>query len=202
MRARGDVQVFAVAGPDSKCDTLTGFSGVLMSQMSTPAGVMPRSPRIWCATNSVSPNTSSELERILLCGSSVWTIILRFFGSVTSIAVKFFGAASCPSHITRRPSLVFCMPMPSPTPPKPPISWWAISFMFSASVWDACLPGLMVSLIAFPFLVSGLSLIGQPGPDATGGPTTTDHIVVTEEGSIAQHGRYHFGQAGAWLLVL
>jgi hypothetical protein len=40
-------------------------------------------------------------------------------GSVTSTAVKFFGALSWASHRTRRPSFASCIPIPSPIPPCP-----------------------------------------------------------------------------------
>jgi len=158
-RAGRHVHEFAVHAPDavhaervrpeaSKCEILRGVSGLLMSHRSKPAGVMPKSLRIWCATTMRSPQTSSEFERILLCGSSVWTTIFRLRGSVTSTAVKFFGAPSCPSHMMRLPSAVFDMPMPSPMPPKPPRSCWEINFMFSASVCDADLPGFNAPLTA------------------------------------------------------
>src|SRR5687767_11451563 len=49
-------------------------------------------------------------------------------GSVTSTAVKFFGALSCASHSTRRPPMS-CIAMPSPMPPNPFSAWWASCFM-------------------------------------------------------------------------
>src|SRR2546423_5394018 len=52
------------------------------------------------------------------------TTTLGLRGSVTSTAVKFFGADSCASHRMRRPPRASCMPMPSPMPPKPWSSWW------------------------------------------------------------------------------
>src|SRR5580658_4149622 len=67
----------------------------------------------------MSPTVSSELERICDCGRSRRATILGLFGSVTSTAVKFFGALSCASHRMRRPSFVSCIDMPSPIPPNP-----------------------------------------------------------------------------------
>src|SRR5688500_2155483 len=76
-----------------------------------------------------SPATSSELERICACGRSVCTMTFGLRGSETSTAVKFFGALSCASHSTRRPSRASCMDMPSPMPPKPLSVCCASSFM-------------------------------------------------------------------------
>src|SRR5580658_4057492 len=67
----------------------------------------------------MSPTVSSELERICDCGRSRRATIFGFFGSVTSTAVKFFGALSCASHRMRRPSFASCIDMPSPIPPNP-----------------------------------------------------------------------------------
>src|ERR1700686_235475 len=53
----------------------------------------------------MSPVSSSEFERMWLCGRSVCTITFGLRGSETSTAVKFFGALSCASHRMRRPSL-------------------------------------------------------------------------------------------------
>src|ERR1043166_3352974 len=65
------------------------------------------------------PEVSSELDRMWLVGRSVWQITLGLRGSETSTAVKFFGALSWASHITRRPSGAICSDMPSPMPPVP-----------------------------------------------------------------------------------
>ena len=75
----------------------------------------------------MSPTVSSELERMWAAGRSVCTTILGARGSETSTAVKFFGALSCASHRMRRPSLAIWIDMPSPMPPKPLSSWWAMS---------------------------------------------------------------------------
>src|SRR3989441_172125 len=74
---------------------------------------------------SRSPTRSSELERILSCGSAVCTITLGFFGLVTSTAVTFFGCDSWAIHSTRRRSRVRWMAMPSPQLPKPSSGWCA-----------------------------------------------------------------------------
>src|SRR2546428_897135 len=73
---------------------------------------------------SRSPTRSSELLRILSCGSAVCTITLGFFGLVTSTAVTFFGCDSWAIHSTRR-SRVRWMAMPSPQLPKPSSGWCA-----------------------------------------------------------------------------
>ncbi len=65
------------------------------------------------------PQVSSEFERILACGRSVWQTTFGLRGSETSTAVKFFGALSCASQMMRRPSGAICTDMPSPMPPKP-----------------------------------------------------------------------------------
>ena len=70
----------------------------------------------------MSPTTSSEFERMKLCGRSVCTTTFGLRGSDTSTAVKFFGALSCASQMMRRPSLAIWIDMPSPMPPKPPSS--------------------------------------------------------------------------------
>src|SRR5881296_3238210 len=76
---------------------------------------------------SRSPTRSSELERILSCGRAVCTMMLGFFGLVTSTAVTFFGCDSWAIHSTRRRSRVSWMAMPSPQLPKPSRGWWASS---------------------------------------------------------------------------
>ena len=65
------------------------------------------------------PQVSSEFERTLACGRSVWHTTFGLRGSDTSTAVKFFGALSCASQMMRRPSGAICTDMPSPMPPKP-----------------------------------------------------------------------------------
>ena len=67
----------------------------------------------------MSPETSSEFERMKLCGRSVCTTTFGLRGSETSTAVKFFGALSCASQMMRRPSFATWIAMPSPMPPKP-----------------------------------------------------------------------------------
>src|SRR5260221_2245837 len=67
----------------------------------------------------MSPTVSNEFERICACGRSARATIFGAFGSLTSTAVKFFGALSCASHRMRLPSLASCIDMPSPMPPKP-----------------------------------------------------------------------------------
>src|SRR3569623_2846971 len=83
------------------------------------------------------PQVSSELERMWLVGRSVWQITLGLRGSETSTAVKFFGALSWASHITRRPSGAICSDMPSPMPPKPSSMWWESSLKFQVTVPSA-----------------------------------------------------------------
>ena len=83
------------------------------------------------------PQVSSELERMWLCGRSVWQTTLGLRGSETSTAVKFFGALSCASHRMRRPSGAICTDMPSPMPPKPPSRWWDRSLKFQVTVPSA-----------------------------------------------------------------
>ena len=84
----------------------------------------------------MSPTTSSEFERMWLCGRSVCVTTFGLRGSETSTAVKFFGALSCASQMMRRPSLAIWIDMPSPMPPKPASSWWAMSLKFH-SIWSA-----------------------------------------------------------------
>ena len=86
------------------------------------------------------PQVSSELERMWLCGRSVWQTTLGLRGSETSTAVKFFGALSCASQMMRRPSGAICTDMPSPMPPKPSSRWWESSLKFQVTVPSA--PGL------------------------------------------------------------
>ena len=74
-------------------------------------------------------------------GRSVCTTTLGLRGSVTSTPVKFLGAASCASHMMRRPSRVSCIAMPSPKPPYPCRVWWDSSFMFKDSVRSAWAAG-------------------------------------------------------------
>jgi hypothetical protein len=76
------------------------------------------------------PHVSNELERISACGRSVWHTTFGWRGSDTSTAVKFFGALSCASQMTRRPSGAICTDMPSPMPPKPPSRSLAKSLKF------------------------------------------------------------------------
>src|SRR6185436_15672852 len=79
------------------------------------------------------PQVSSELERMWLCGRSVWHTTLGLRGSDTSTAVKFFGALSWASHRMRRPSGAICTDMPSPMPPKPPSRWCDNSLKFQVT---------------------------------------------------------------------
>ena len=94
----------------------------------TPAGVAPRST-VWYATTSVSPERSSEFERILSWGRSSWVIIAGLRGSVTSIAVMFFGPDSWAIQRTRRLFFVIWIARPSPHLQKPPIECWERSRM-------------------------------------------------------------------------
>src|SRR6478752_7378686 len=81
----------------------------------------------------MSPDSSSEFERMKACGRSVCTTTFGLRGSVTSTPVKFFGALSCASQMMRRPSLAICTDMPSPMPPKPPRSFCARSLKFQVT---------------------------------------------------------------------
>src|SRR6185436_7864080 len=96
------------------------------------------------------PQVSSELERMWLCGRSVWHTTLGLRGSDTSTAVKFFGALSCASHMMRRPSGAIWTDMPSPMPPKPPSRLWESSLKFHVTVPSALgwPPGLALRLAA------------------------------------------------------
>ena len=98
------------------------------------------------------PQVSSELERMWLCGRSVWQTTLGLRGSETSTAVKFFGALSCASQRMRRPSGAICTDMPSPMPPKPSSRWWESSLKFQVTVPSA--PGL-TGLAADGWLLDG-----------------------------------------------
>src|SRR3954453_22867038 len=89
------------------------------------------------------PQVSSELERMWLCGRSVWHTTLGLRGSDTSTAVKFFGALSWASQMMRRPSGAICTDMPSPMPPKPPSRLWESCLKFQVTVPSALAwPGL------------------------------------------------------------
>src|SRR4029077_12699932 len=81
----------------------------------------------------IFPQVSSELERMWLCGKSVWQTTLGLRGSDTSTAVKFFGALSWASQMMRRPSGAICTDMPSPMPPKPSSMWWERSLKFQVT---------------------------------------------------------------------
>jgi len=81
------------------------------------------------------PQVSSEFERMLACGRSVWHTTLGLRGSVTSTPVKFFGALSCASQMMRRPSGAICTDMPSPMPPKPASTSCAKSLKFQTTGW-------------------------------------------------------------------
>ena len=99
------------------------------------------------------PQVSSELERMWLCGRSVWQTTLGLRGSDTSTAVKFFGALSCASQMMRRPSGAICTDMPSPMPPKPSSMWWESSLKFHVTVPSALAwPGLLVPRLTAGFL--------------------------------------------------
>src|SRR5262249_16022625 len=82
----------------------------------------------------MSPTRSREFDRTCACGSLVWVQRCGLDGSVTSRTEKFIGAHSWAMYMIRRPSLVFCSPMPSPPLPKPPKSLWPIKRMFLLSV--------------------------------------------------------------------
>ena len=92
-----------------------------LSQTQTNVGYHAEQPAVFGAAGFrfVFPTTSSEFERTLACGSSVWTTTLGARGSLTSTPVKFFGADSCASHRMRRPSRASWIAMPSPMPPNP-----------------------------------------------------------------------------------
>ena len=106
------------------------------------------------------PQVSSELERMWLVGRSVWQITFGLRGSETSTAVKFFGALSCASQITRRPSGAICTDMPSPMPPKPCSVWWERSLKFQVTVPSALVRP--APLLTAGFLTDGLrGLLGR-----------------------------------------
>src|SRR6187431_1471616 len=102
------------------------------------------------------PQVSSEFERMWLCGRSVWQITLGLRGSETSTAVKFFGALSCASQITRRPSGAICTDMPSPMPPKPCSVWWERSLKFQVTVPSALVRP--APLLTAGFLTDGFAV--------------------------------------------
>src|SRR5262249_51944836 len=83
---------------------------------------------------SVSPTRSREFDRTRSCGSLVWVTTCGLDGSVTSTTEKLIGAHSWAMYMMRRPSRVFCSPIPSPPLPKPPRSLWPIKRMFLLSV--------------------------------------------------------------------
>ena len=82
----------------------------------------------------MSPTVSSEFERIWDCGRSARATSFGARGSLTSTAVKFFGALSWASHRMRRPSLAIWIDMPSPMPPNPSSSWCASCRKFQIAV--------------------------------------------------------------------
>src|SRR5215831_16459175 len=82
----------------------------------------------------VSPTRSREFERTRSCGSLVCVTRCGLDGSVTSTTEKLIGAHSWAMYMMRRPSRVFCSPIPSPPLPKPPRSLWPIKRMFLLSV--------------------------------------------------------------------
>src|SRR5262249_46826062 len=86
---------------------------------------------------SVSPTRSREFDRTRSCGSLVWVTTCGLDGSVTSTTEKLIGAHSWAMYMMRRPSRVFCSPIPSPPLPKPPRSLWPIKRMFLLSVPSA-----------------------------------------------------------------
>ena len=112
----------------------------------------------------MSPDSSSELDRIYGFGRSVCTTTLGCRGSETSTAVKFFGALSCASQMIRRPSFAICTDMPSPMPPKPPRSFCASSLKFQV-VGSAL---LLSGLLAVDIHVSVAWLCGKAGAICAG----------------------------------
>src|SRR6185437_8280086 len=108
------------------------------------------------------PQVSSELERMWLCGRSVWHTTLGLRGSDTSTAVKFFGALSCASHMMRRPSGAIWIDMPSPMPPKPPSRLWESSLKFQVTVpsalgWPALRAGDVLAVLLADFFADLLA---------------------------------------------
>src|SRR5215467_1607512 len=91
----------------------------------------------------MSPDSSSELDRMCGLGRSVCTTTFGLRGSETSTAVKFFGALSCASQMMRRPSFAIWTDMPSPMPPKPPRSFCASSLKFHVVGSALLLSGLL-----------------------------------------------------------
>src|SRR5665213_1469465 len=100
------------------------------------------------------PHVSSELERMWLCGRSVWQTTLGLRGSDTSTAVKFFGALSCASHMMRRPSGAIWIDMPSPMPPKPPSRLWDSCLKFQVTVPSAPVCPDFVAVLVAAFLAA------------------------------------------------
>ena len=103
----------------------------------------------------MSPDTSSEFERMWACGRSVCTTTFGLRGSETSTPVKFFGALSCASQMMRRPSLAICTAMPSPMPPKPPRSFCASSLKFQVAGSPVWVGGLFAAGIHVSWLRRG-----------------------------------------------
>src|SRR5579883_27743 len=94
----------------------------------------------------MSPTVSSEVERRCICGRSARATSLGVRGSLTSTAVKFFGALSCASHRIRRPSFASCSDMPSPIPPKPSSVLCPSSLKFQINVSLRLLPLSAISV--------------------------------------------------------
>src|SRR3982751_2262353 len=122
----------------------------------------------------MSPTTSSEFERMKLCGNSVCTTTFGLRGSETSTAVKFFRALSCASRMMRRPSLAIWIDMPSPMPPKPCSSWWAMSLKFH-SIWSG-MRFLLRLLLAFKLLDCGFDSVGKRNEVAL--DDVPDHLCI------------------------
>src|SRR5271163_2311178 len=98
----------------------------------------------------MSPTVSSEFERMWDCGRSARVTSFGARGSLTSTAVKFFGALSWASHRMRRPSLAIWIDMPSPIPPKPSSSWCASCLKFQIAVSAICVtPERLIGYYAF-----------------------------------------------------
>src|SRR5262249_60011011 len=107
-------------GPEqTKKEIDFGFSGLEMSNSAKPAGFKSFFD-VWYATAIRLPVVSSEFERILAWGRSVWQTTFGLRGSDTSTAVKFFGALSWASQMMRRPARAVFTHIPSPLPPQPP----------------------------------------------------------------------------------
>src|SRR6185437_10436966 len=112
----------------------------------------------------MSPDSSSEFERMKACGRSVCTTTFGLRGSVTLTPVKFFGALSCASQMIRRPSLAICTDMPSPMPPKPPRSFCASSLKFQVTGSPLLLSGFSAG-IAISYVACGKAGATAPAPD-------------------------------------